>query len=193
MHWAVWQWSGVLSSCLCRSMVRTQWPDSIMVSWFALSKLPSFWCCAFGVCRIKLTLSSRMQLPCFKMGSGSRLFTSGACTCVAKRSSSWIWTTNCQAHRRPCTFQVTVDQVVDDHACCRADDQRDQKDRHLVVELIAHHRLAEDQDRAFLGLVDWYVQSQGHHWDQWWQRGHWKKVLRWWQLMCWALAHHWAR
>ncbi len=72
-------------------------------------------------------------------------------------------TSNCQAHRRPCTFQVTVDQVVDDHACCRADDQRDQKDRHLVVELIAHHRLAEDQDRAFLGLVDWYVQSQGHH------------------------------
>jgi hypothetical protein len=29
-------------------------------------------------------------LPCFKMGNGLKLSTCGACTCVARKSSSWI-------------------------------------------------------------------------------------------------------
>jgi hypothetical protein len=32
----------------------------------------------------------RMRLPCLNMGNGSRSFISGVCTCVARRSSSWI-------------------------------------------------------------------------------------------------------
>ncbi len=41
-----------------------------------------------------------MRLPCLKMGSGSRSSTNGACTYVAKRSSSWIWTARCAQRRQ---------------------------------------------------------------------------------------------
>ncbi len=41
-----------------------------------------------------------MRLPCLKMGSGSRSSTNGACTYVANRSSSWIWTARCAQRRQ---------------------------------------------------------------------------------------------
>ncbi len=79
---------------------KTQWLDAIMASWFALNKPLSSRCCASGVCRIRLTLSSRMQLPYLKMGNGLKLSTSGVCTYVAKRSSSWIWMARCAQRRQ---------------------------------------------------------------------------------------------
>ncbi len=99
MHSVAWQRFGMPSSCPWRPMARTQWLDAIVASWFASSKLSSSRCYAFGACHIKLTLSSKMQLPCFNMGNGSRSPTSGACTCVAKRNSSWIWTVRCAQRR----------------------------------------------------------------------------------------------
>jgi hypothetical protein len=80
MHWASRWWFGVPSSCSCRLMSKTQWPNANVASWLALNKLSSSQCYTSGECCIKLTLSSRMRLPCLNMGNGSKLSTSGACT-----------------------------------------------------------------------------------------------------------------
>lgn len=54
---------------------------------------------------------------------------------------------------------------MDNNARRCANDQRDQQDCLPAAQLIAHHYLTEDQDRALQGLVDRYVQSQRHHQD----------------------------
>ncbi len=100
MCWVVWQQSSVPSSCSRQPMAKTQWSDAIMVLWFVSSKLPSSCCCPSGTCCIRLTLSSRMRLPCLKMGSGSRSSTSDACTYIANRNSSRIWMTRCAQKRQ---------------------------------------------------------------------------------------------
>jgi hypothetical protein len=159
------------SSCPCRPMARTWWPDAIVALWLTSNKSPSSQCCTSGACRIQLTLSSTMWLPCLKMGSGSRSSTSGVCTYIVRRSSSWIRLVRCAQKRRTgghtsmahsistsrvgarssstrmpmCTW-VVVDQVVDNHVCHRVGDQRDQQDCCLVAELIVHHCPIEDQD-----------------------------------------------
>ncbi len=96
----MWRQSGMPSSCPCRPMAKTQWSNAIVVSWLASSKLPNSRCCASGACRIGLTLSSKTWLPYLKMGSGLRSSTSGACTCITKRNSSWIWIVKCAQRRQ---------------------------------------------------------------------------------------------
>ncbi len=59
-----------------------------------------------------------------------------------------------QTHERPCAFQVTINQVVDNHARCRVDNQQDQQDHHPTVESIAHHHQVEDQGQTLQGHVD---------------------------------------
>jgi hypothetical protein len=68
-----------------------------------------------------------------------------------------------QTHERPCAFRIVVDQVVDNHAPRRANDQRDQQDCHPTAKPIIHHCPTEDQDWAPQGPIDQYVQNQGHH------------------------------
>ncbi len=96
-------------------------------------------------------------------------------------------------HGRPCALWVVVDQMVDDHVCCHTGNQRDWQDCCLATEPIAQHRPTKNQNRALQGLVDRYVQSQGHHRHWWRQEGHWKQVLHQQGLVHWTPAHHWAR
>ncbi len=89
------------SWCSCHLMVKTQWLDAIMALWLASSKLSNSRCNTSGVCCIILTLSSRnWWLPYLKIGSGSKSSTNVVCTCITRRSSSWMWTTRCAQRRR---------------------------------------------------------------------------------------------
>jgi hypothetical protein len=70
-----------------------------------------------------------------------------------------------RTNERPCTLQVTINQVVDDDIRCHTGNQRDQQDCCPTTELITPHHPSKDQDRAPQRFLVRYVQSQGHHQD----------------------------
>ncbi len=142
MRWMAQQWFGMPSSCLCQLMARIEWLDAIVELWLASSKLPSSQCCASGACHIRLTLSSRMRLPCLKMGSGSRSSTNGACTYVAKRSSSWIWTARCAQRRQTDGLISIAHSSSTSHVDARL------LSTQMPMRTSSHHRLSGGQSRS---------------------------------------------